>query len=57
MDIKITRDYASWIVEAKTLRGRAVLQALSFADGAKLDNAAHLYLLDHAQRAGVEVGA
>jgi hypothetical protein len=55
IDLTISRDYASWVVHAHTLRGRAVLEALSIADGTKLDTASHLSLLEAAQRAGLEV--
>jgi hypothetical protein len=54
-DITISRDYASWVVHAHTLRGRAVLDALELADGAHVDNAGHLHLLEAAQAAGLEV--
>jgi len=54
-DIKVERDYSSWKVTALTLRGRAVLEALELADGAKVDNAGHLSVLEAAQCAGAEV--
>jgi hypothetical protein len=57
MDIKIERDFSTWRATALTLRGRAVLEALSIADGTHLDTADHLSLLEAAQRAGLEVGA
>jgi len=59
-DLKIERDYSTWRVLAVTPEGHAFLKALErfgFGHGNQLDNASHLFLLEQAQAAGIDVGS